>query len=129
MNVSEFINKKQGQFLKGKPIKTKDISRKGFRYWLIEAVTFMKQSDTANKIFVIERMKMISQDPGCITKRPRGYSQYRIGYYVIGQIGNKKGKWTWGQYCPHIPLDDFWLLIEKATREGTILQNNPSATA
>jgi hypothetical protein len=42
-------------------------------------------------------------------------------YYIVGRIGNKRGRWTWGQYTPMIPSDDFELLLEQARAEGTIL--------
>lgn len=54
----------------------------------------------------------------------KGVRQYRFGHYIIGANGNKKGKWTWGQYCPTIPLDDFDKLIKLAKKEKTIIKSN-----
>lgn len=125
MNAIEFIQKKKDDLAKNLRSKTKDIGRKGYRYWLIESATYMKQSDSESKVFAIERMKMESQDPGCIIQRPIGYTQYRIGYYIIGHVGNKAGKWTWGQYSPHIPLHDFWALIDQAVEDGTLKKKKP----
>ena len=43
------------------------------------------------------------------------------GYFTVGWQGNRKGRWTWGQYCPMIPAADFEALFVLARAEGTIL--------
>lgn len=49
--------------------------------------------------------------------------EIRIGYYVISLKKLKvegKLRVVWGQYNPHIPKDDFSILLEKAKKEGVI---------
>jgi len=82
----------------------------------------MVQSNNPEKVFIIERNILQDQDKGLEERTPIGITQYRIGYFIVGKQGNRKGKWTWGQYCPNIPVEDFWKLIKKAQKEGTILK-------
>jgi hypothetical protein len=49
-----------------------------------------------------------------------GDIEYRIGYFIVGQIGRAKDKWIWGQFSPIIPQKDFKKLIDKAKKEGII---------
>ena len=123
MTAKEFILQKSKEFSipKKKILKTKDIGRKGHLIHVIEARTFMKQYDTERKVFVIERIKLIEEVGKVVEKKKIGSIQYRFGYYIIGKIGNREGKWTWGQFCPIIPDKDFWKLIELAKKEKTFL--------
>lgn len=50
-----------------------------------------------------------------------GDIEYRFGYYIVGQIGRAKDRWVWGQFCPMIPAEDLKKLMEKARREGTVI--------
>ena len=122
MTSKEFILKKKKEVTDGKAIYTsKDIARNGKRHWIIEARTMMLQSNHTEKVFVFERMKFDSFE-GTITKKTKkGAVQYRIGYYIVGKIGRMNGKWTWGQYCPTIPIEDFNKLISLAREEKTLL--------
>lgn len=49
-----------------------------------------------------------------------GREEFRLGYYMIGKRGNKLGKWTWGQYCPMVPKEDFEAIIKEAIKRGWI---------
>lgn len=119
----EFIKKKKELVdLKKKFVKTKDIGREGIRKWITEAITLMKQCDNDEKILVIERNSLLSTEGIVKRKLKPGYVHYRIGYYIVGKNGNKKDKWTWGQYNPHIPIEDFNKLFELAKKEKTILE-------
>lgn len=115
--AEEFIQYKTEQFKKGLLIKVKDITRQGFHYWQREAWTFMPQSNYESKVFIIERLKRVKSD---IESAKIGDIEYRIGYYIVGKIGRANGKWTWGQFCPLIPQEDFAKLFDKAKKEGTI---------
>ena len=127
LKAEEFIEKKKKQFEKNKTrnFKVKDISRKGYHVWRKESITLMPQSNYPEKVFVIERIKFVKTD-GEITSnhRENDYYEYRIGYFIVGKIGKRNGHWTWGQYCPFIPLNDFHKLIKLAEKEGTILKEN-----
>lgn len=121
--AKEFINKKEKQYLKGKTIKIKDIGRKGFSYWNTVAWVFMPQTKHPEKVFVIERLEF-SRTERQITKFGKDEeieAQYRIGYYIVGRIGNKNKKWTWGQYCPFIPQKYLDKLLKLAKKKKVIL--------
>ena len=124
LTAEEFIEKKKKQFEKEKnrSFKVKDISRKGYHTWKKESITIMPQSNYPQKVFVFERIKFIKTE-GKITSnhREKDYYEYRIGYFIVGKIGKRDGHWTWGQYCPFIPVNDFHKLIKLAEKEGTIL--------
>ncbi|MBW3022508.1 hypothetical protein KY308_00200, partial [Candidatus Woesearchaeota archaeon] len=106
---------------KGKHFQTKDISRKGVHNWQIEEMTFLTQSNAPNKVYVIERISYKGAE-GVAQIHKNDYKEYRMAYWIVGATGNKKGKWTYGQYTPHINAKDFWELIGKAVEEGTILK-------
>ena len=125
--AEEFIRDKGRQFEKekkqGKKRKFKDISRRGYRLWKREAWTFMPQSDYPEKAFIIERLEYAGdEDRGGL--QPWGADhdrcQYRIGYYIVGKNGRRRGKWTWGQFCPMVPSCDLHRLIRQAENDGTI---------
>ena len=82
----------------------------------------MQQTNYSEKVFVIERFRHGGSEGDDLIQKPSSEDvEYRIGYYIIGKIGNKNGRWTWGQYCPFIPKRDFNKLIELAKREKVIL--------
>ena len=127
LNAEQFIDKKKKQFekdkLKNKKLKVKDISRKGKHVLIKEAITLMPQSNYQDKVFVIERVKFVGTEGDIISRhREDSKLEYRIGYFIVGKIGKRNGHWTWGQYCPFIPVEDFYKLIKKAKDEGTILK-------
>ncbi|MDD3712458.1 MAG: hypothetical protein PHZ28_03070 [Candidatus Izemoplasmatales bacterium] len=121
MNAQEFISKKTTEWKNNKLVKTKDISRTYKIQWVREAFTFMKQTNYPDKVFIVERLRKEKIVDGVSEKNEIGDVEYRIGYYIVGKIGRAKGKWTWGQFCPLIPVEDFDKLIQKAKDEKTIL--------
>ena len=122
-SAEDFIQKKQEQIQKGNAfVKAKDIGRRGkFGFKIVQA-TFMKQHNLAQKVFVLERLERnLMQGKLAYNNMKMGDIEYRLGYYIVGKNGSKKGVWTWGQFCPLIPTEDFNKLIEKAKKEGTLL--------
>jgi hypothetical protein len=118
----EFIEKKNSDYKKGKIIQVKDISRRGCKVFKIDAWTFLQQNNVEEKIFSFERLKLIEVNgENSHPKTQVEDIEYRIGYYIIGKNGNKKDKWTWGQYCPMIPHIDLINLLKKAKEEGVII--------
>jgi hypothetical protein len=104
----------------GKLMSYKDISRRGKYYMTIESMTLLKEENT-QKIYFIERMSVTSQEgqtSDMIDKTGKIYLRY--GYYIVGQNGNKKGKYIFGQYCPTIEEKEDKLLRTLAIKEGTI---------
>lgn len=122
MKVKEFINKKNNQFNANPIIRVKDIGRKGKHFLYREAWTFLVQSNLAEKVFIIERLRKESIEGELSYQNSwnKGDIEYRIGYYIVGRIGRAKGKWVWGQFCPLIPQQDLINLLDKAKKEGTI---------
>ena len=122
--AEEFITRKNKEFRseKSKQVKVKDIGREGKHTFLGEAWVFMPQHNNAEKVFVIERLRGGKIEGQSVHKHLSGeHVEYRLGYYIVGKIGNKKGKWTWGQYCPFIPEEDFGKLINLAKESRVIL--------
>jgi hypothetical protein len=119
-SAEEFItNKKRDRT--GNEFKVKDIGRQGSTFWKIVAITMMVQSDNPEKVYVIERLRMVRHEGEIESTLEIGKEEYRFAYYIVGKIGNKAGKWTWGQFNPHINVSDLGALLSKAKREGTIL--------
>ena len=122
--AKDFINRKEEQFEKEKDklILFKHITRKGKVYWKREAWALMQQHNLKNeKVFVFERLKFHKSDVNeNLGSKKEGDIEYRIGYYIVGKINNRKDKWTWGQFCPVIPLEDFNRLIDLAKKKGVI---------
>jgi len=125
-SAEQFIERKKLEFEKQKKqghlIPMKDIGRKGSWFFSREAFTFMKQHNYNNKVFIIERLRKVKTEGETAIRInwKKGDIEYRIGYYVVGKNGRVKNKWTWGQYCPLIPQEDFKKLIKKAVREKVL---------
>jgi len=96
---------------------------RGYYFFKREAVTYMPQHNTNEKFYAVERLKLVKLT-GRITNisSKLGQIEYRMGYYIIGKNGRAKNKWTWGQFCPMIPKNDFNKLLSKAYKEKTILK-------
>ena len=122
-SAKDFIERKNKQFKASNTIKVKDIGRQGRHFWIREAWTFMPQSNLAEKVFVIERLRKESYEGKLTYKKQwkRGEIEYRIGYYIVGRIGRAKGKWVWGQFCPFVPEKDLKKFLKKGKKEKTIL--------
>ncbi len=102
----------------------KDVGRKGRHHFIREAWTLMPQHNLDKKVFVMERLRIIKTDgKAAYHKTVKDDIEYRLGYYIVGQIGNRKNKWTWGQFCPMIPQNDFDKLLKQAKKEGVILND------
>ncbi len=111
----EFIQRKNQEYKAEKPIPMKDIGRKGKHIFIREAWTFMPQTGLEEKVFVFERLKRAKIDGETVHGGLLiGDIEYRIGYYMLGKNGRVNGKWTWGQFCPLIPKDDFRRLVAQA---------------
>lgn len=119
-----FIKRKNEEFKRENSVSMKDVGRKGRHYFIREAWTFMPQGNLDKKVFILERLKAVKTDgKTAYRKTNREGIEYRLGYYIVGQIGNRKNKWTWGQFCPMIPKNDFNKLLKQAKKEGVILDN------
>jgi hypothetical protein len=103
--------------------RTKDVGRQGWHHWMTEAVTVMQQSNHPHKVLIIQRVTLtrLEGTRAYAVGAEVGSREYRIGYFMRGQIGRAKNRWTWGQYAAFIPAEDFEMLLMLARREGTIL--------
>jgi len=104
-------------------ISMKDIGGRGMRNYKREDWTFLRQSNLPDdKVLILERLKKVRKS-GVIKHKQswkEGDAVYRIGYFIVGQVGRAKGKWWWGQSCPIILRRDLLRLIKKAKKEKTI---------
>ncbi|MEX0595663.1 MAG: hypothetical protein WD512_04110 [Candidatus Paceibacterota bacterium] len=114
----DFLNRTRGN--KNKKVKTKDIGREGFHHFVVEEYTVKQQSNNPEKFYIIERLRRTHTTGKIVADLNKADVEYRIGYYMVGKNGRMDGKWTWGQYTPMIPVEDFWGLIDQAKKEGTI---------
>ena len=122
MTAQDFIHKKNEQFKKTNIIRVKDIGRKGKHFFVREAWTFLPQTNLPEKVFVLERLRKESTEGNLsYSNWKKGDIEYRIGYFIKGQIGKAKDRWIWGQYCPLIPQEDLNKLLNKARKEKTLL--------
>lgn len=122
----EFIKRKKEEFdldLKsGKTRVFEDIGRQGHNHWLREAWTFKAQSNMPeDKVFCVERFRLIKQSGVVVHKGELNAIEYRIGYWMVGKNGRVVDRWTWGQFCPTVPGTDLAPLLSRALKEGTIL--------
>lgn len=102
--AKEFIDKKN-QENSNKRISMKDISRKGKHTFEIVSWCFFQQNGLPEKVFCIERLKHIKSE-GDLAYRDVDINredEIRFSYYILGKIGHKNGKWTYGQFTPLIP--------------------------
>jgi len=122
LSAEQFIQVKNLEYQKKKPIKMKDIGRKGFHIFERVKWTFHIQHNLPEKVFVIEKLKKIGFEGEVIHKKDQkpGAVEYRFGYYLIGKIRNAHGRWIWGQFCPLVPDQDWKKVIRKAQQDGTI---------
>ena len=123
-SVQEFIERKGEEFRKEKSlILMKDIGRKGKRFYLREAWTFLPQSNLSDKVLILERLRKERYIGNLAYKKAwkKGDIDYRIGYFIVGKVGRAKRKWVWGQFSPIIPRRDLLKLLEKAKKEKTII--------
>lgn len=118
----KFIKRKNAQFKNASLIPLKDVGRKGKFFFKREAWTFMPQHNLKNKVFIIERLKLIKKEGETSHEKVKvGDIEYRFGYYIVGKIGKAKDKWWWGQSCPIVSGADLKKLLKKSRKEGTIL--------
>jgi len=116
--AEEFIPLKK-QHLLGRHLKTKDVGRAGTEVWECEAVTMVVQSNHPEKVFSVERLRLVRVEgtrlhPGGPQVDAR---EYRFGYWIV----SRRDRWWWGQYAPFIPQQDLAALLDNAREDGTIL--------
>jgi hypothetical protein len=117
-NLNKYKRSNSNSCLKWLP----DINRKGKYGFIREAWTFMRQFNSKEKIYIIERLKRIIIIKPVTHKNLKvGDIEYRFGYYMLGKNGNKVNKWTWGESCTIIPQEDLNKLFTKAKKEKTII--------
>lgn len=103
-----------------KYISFEGIGGKGSLKFEREKWTFMPQFNLKEKFFVVERLKLIELigSPHHAKNHKIGEIEYRVGYWIVGKKGNRKGVWTWGQFCPLIPEEDLKRLLKQAESDG-----------
>lgn len=123
-SAAAFIARKRAEIGdRSKPIRMKDIGRRGIRPWARVAITLMPQSTLPNReILLVERLERLRGEGHAVNRRSTrvGDVEHRIGYFARGQNGRALERWTWGQFCPLIPRPDLDKLLALARRQGTI---------
>jgi hypothetical protein len=116
--ADEFIARKSTELL-ARPVYARDIGGRGRLIWEREAVTLRQQSNYLEKVFMVERMKLVKVEGEQLREGGAkvGDREYRFGYYTV----SRTDKWWWGQFSIFIPADDLEALLAQARREGTIL--------
>ena len=88
-----------------------------------ESLTFLKQSNSDEKYFILERWKRIEIIGTPAAKNLKvGDIEYRLCYYIMSRKPETKtpDRWIYGQYSPMISHEDLFKLIELAKSEKTI---------
>ncbi len=49
-----------------------------------------------------------------------GKQQLRLGYYVLGQTGDRKDSWIWGRNAPFLDASELQELVGEAKKNGWI---------
>jgi len=121
-SAEEFIKRTKYSRL-GSKRKVPVITRDAFIYLEVKAITMMPLGNGDIKILTVERFE--ENDVNHVYEvNEREPTSIRYGYYMVGQNGNKIGKWTWGESCAFIKPSDLKALNQLAIKEGTIKKEN-----
>ena len=78
-----------------------------------EVVDEIRRHEGDEKILLLQRMRAVEHPD---------QEMLRFAYYIIGKTGNKKGRWTWGQFAPFISADDFAVMVSEAKAKQWITE-------
>jgi hypothetical protein len=122
--ADEFIARKRATVVR--EFSAKDIGRRGKHLWAIEAGTYRQQSNLPEKVFSLERVRMVRRADNATYPggAQEGDVEYRFGYYMLAP---GRQRWWWGQYSPIIPAADLGPLLEQARVEGTLREGDLDA--
>jgi hypothetical protein len=129
-SADEFILRKASEWTsdraRGKLIQMKDVNREAIHVYRRDAWTFLAQDTYAEAVNVLERLTHLETigTPAVPLKLPA--TEYRLGYFIVGRIGRRAGKWTWGQFSPIMSAGDLERIVERARAEGTLLEHGAS---
>ena len=65
----------------------------------------IRKNEDEEKIFVLQKLRQ---------KADAKQEMLRFGYYIVGKKPKMKDKWTWGQYCPFVSVEDFAAIVKAA---------------
>lgn len=125
-SADEFIVRKDAAWARerarGKLVRMKDVNREALHIYRRDAWTFLVQDTYAEAVNVLERLTHLETigSPAVPLKLPA--TEFRLGYFIVGRIGSRSGKWTWGQFSPIMSAGDLERIVEKARAEGTLLK-------
>ncbi|MFA5124751.1 MAG: hypothetical protein WC473_02920 [Patescibacteria group bacterium] len=90
-------------------------------FFIRDGWSFLQQTNLPEKVFVVEKFRKVFFEGKLAYPHSwkEGDIEYRIGYYIIGQIGKTKGTWRWGESCPIIPKKDLNKLINGVKNKKT----------
>ena|SRR2546427_11807380 len=81
----------------------------------IKKVAWVQQSTKPEKVIIMEEIDFGNR------------RELRLRYHIIGKKPGRRGKWTFGQYAPIIPLSDFLTLLDVAGKHGLLGQLRPKS--
>lgn len=94
-------------------VEFKDISRKGYHYFLREAWDIFEQSNMrGKKAFVVERFRRIRTTGDLTYPVAIGQVEIRISYYIV----NPLNRWWFGESCAIVPVEDTPKLVTALRR-------------
>lgn len=122
--AEEFKKDNIKKYHRGLIIKPKDIARKTkLIFEFVEDRFYYTQSNLPQKVFFIDKLKKLNVDKSKLAYPHAwkvGEIEYRFGYYIISQYGQRKDHWVFGQFCPIFPLDDLKNILQEIKKEGII---------
>ena len=117
-SADEFIVRKSAEWARertrGKLIRMKDVNRQALHVYRRDAWTLLVQDTYAEAVNVLERLSHLETIgmPAVPLKLPA--IEYRLGYFIVGRIGSRSGKWTWGQFSPIMSAGDLERMVMQA---------------
>jgi hypothetical protein len=66
------------------------------------------QYDYKKKLIVFQKLQLEGKQ----------VTEYRLGYYMIGEKPGARGRWVWGQFCLFIPAKDLKVILKEAGKRG-----------
>ena len=80
------------------------------RYFIIKGEIRHIQASYKKKLIVFQKLQL----EGTRT------TEFRLGYYMIGEKPGARGRWVWGQFCLFIPARDLEEILKEARVRGWV---------
>src|SRR5437867_1909933 len=74
----------------------------------IKRMAWVQQSDNPGKVIILEEIDFGQKH------------ELRLRYHIMGKKPGSRGRWTFGQYAPILPVSDFLALLQVALKNGLL---------